>query len=427
MSEVWIHVTTVFQQVDNWLLIGAALLLGHLGGKLVARCHLPAVVGYLLVGVALGPSLLNILPPVTADALGLVTDFGLGIIGFMIGTEISKALFKRMGRQLAGIIFGQSLASFAIVGFCVWMLGSAMGLPTGLKGIAAALIFAAMAPATAPAGTVAVIQEYRAKGPFTSMLLALVGLDDGVAIAIYVFAAAAAKVLIGINGTGFSDLVANPAIEIFGAIAVGAVVGALLTALVSRTKSRAEVLTLTLAAIIITIGLANVFNLSMILANLAVGAAVVNLSTREAERTYGGVAQITHPIFILFFVIAGAHLDIRRFADIRLIVPVYIACRILGKIGGAYVGAIASRASPTVRHWLGMGTLSQAGVAIGLSLLVMKEFGTDGPFGDVPILVINTIAVTTIFFEILGPITTKLALSKAGEIGGADPAEQDLS
>ncbi|MDK1031568.1 MAG: cation:proton antiporter [Planctomycetia bacterium] len=426
MSEVWIHVTTVFQQVDNWLLIGAALLLGHFGGKLVARCRLPAVVGYLLVGVALGPSLLNIISFETSKELGLVADLGLGIIGFMIGTEISKALFKRMGKQLGVIIFGQSLACFVLVLLGVWLLGGD-SISGGAVGIAAALIFASMAPASAPAGTVAVVQEYRAKGPFTSLILAVVGLNDGTAIIIYVFAAAAAKVLLGINGTGFGDLIAKPVVEIVGAIAVGAVVGALLTAVVSRTKSRAEVFILTLGAIIITTGLANALHLSLILANLAVGVLVVNISTREAERTYAAAAQVTPPIFVLFFVLAGAHLDFATFGKISLIVPVYIVCRILGMIGGSYLGALVSKADDTVKHWLGLGILSQAGVAIGLSLLVMKEFGTDGPFGDVPLLVINTIAVTTIFFEILGPITTKLALSKAGEIGGAEPAGQNLS
>ena len=405
--------------VENWLVVGLVLLIGRLGGRASSRLRAPMVVGYLLVGVLLGRSLLNIISIESTERLELVTDLGLGLVAFMIGTELSRRVIRRLGRKLIVIMVSESVMAFIVVAGLVWGLASWL-LPAAGLAVAGALILGAMAPASAPAGTVAVIQEYKARGPLTTLLLGVVGLDDAFAIMIYAFAAAIAKVVLSAKHVTFSSVIAGPCLEILGGLAVGAAVGVVLHSLVRRSRDRPDVLVYTLGAILLATGLANAMGLSLILANLAVGAVVANISTRAAERAYRAVEQITAPIYALFFVVAGAHLDLRLFAALGLLGLVYILGRSAGLIGGAWLGASLSGAEPNVRRYLGLGILSQAGVAVGLALTVANEFRAPeyGPLGkQLAELTINTIAATTIVFEILGPITTKIALSKAGEIG----------
>lgn len=415
--------------VGNWLVIGLAMFLGRFMGKWTSRLRAPMVVGYLIAGIALGQSLLHVIDARSLELLEPVASFGLGIVAFMIGTELSKSLIRRMGTKLLIIMVAESLAAFFVVFGLVWSLSGWL-MPAAGMGLASALIFGAMAPASAPAGTVAVIQEYKARGPLTSLLLGVVGLDDGFAILIYAFAAAGAKVLLVRGEVTLASLLLGPCLEILGGLAVGCAVGLMLSVLLRRSDEHHDTLIYTLAAILLTTGLANALGLSLILANLAVGTVLANTSTRQTERAYDAVSQITGPIYVLFFVVAGAHLDLSLIGSLSLLAPIYIVGRTLGLIGGAYVGATVSKADRVTRKYLGLGILSQAGVAIGLALTVSHEF-SDPRYGalgaEVAALTINTIAATTIVFEVIGPITTKIALSGAGEIDGAQRPTGDLA
>jgi len=404
--------------VDNWLLLGVMVLLGHYGGKLARRCHAPSVVGYLVLGVVLGRSVLGGIDRECTESFQMIADFGLGIVAFMIGTELSRTLIRKLGAKLVVIVVAESLGAFVVVALVIWTFSNWL-MPVAGLAMAGALIFGAMAPASAPAGTVAVIQEYKAKGPMTSLLLAVVGLDDGFAIVIYAFAAAMAKMLLGKGGVTLGALVGGPFVEIVGGLLLGTVIGLLLTVAAKRTRDSGGLLTITIGAILFTTGIANACHLSLILSNLSVGAVLVNVSPRHTERAYNVLQQITHPVYVLFFVVAGAHLDLRLLAGLSVLGPIYIAARATGLIGGAFVGASISRAEPVIRRYLGFGILSQAGVAIGLALTVSHEFSAPqyGELGrQLAALTINTIAATTIVFEIIGPITTKIALTAAGEI-----------
>ncbi len=406
-----------FQHTGNWLLVGVCLLVGLGAGKLLSRLRLPSVVGYLLAGVALGPSALGVVGVRATHEMGIITDFGLGIVAFMIGSEITWGLARRMGRQLPVIILAESFLAFGVVAALVGVFGH-WALPAAIPALAAALLFGAMAPASAPAGTVAVIQECGAKGPVTSLLLAVVGLDDGLAIVIYAFAAAAAKVVVAGGAIEVSGILHGPVLEILGGVLLGLVVGLALMALLRVLTGPAEQLTAAMGAVLLTTGLSSVLHLSLILSNLAVGMAIANTSKIATRRAYSALQGITHPVYVLFFLIAGAHLDLGMLKGMTLLAPLYVLGRITGLIGGAYVGASVTGADRVVRRYLGLGILSQAGVAIGLAFMVTREFGSLGPAGkQLGVLLINTIAATTIFFEILGPVTTKIALARAGEIG----------
>ncbi len=388
--------------------IGIIIIVGFLGGRLSKRIKFPSVVGYLVIGLFCGPSFLNIFSLETLDNLGLFNDLALALVAFIIGSEMRMSTLRKMGKGIASIILSESFGAFLTVFAGVYLLTQKIHL---------ALIFGAMAPASAPAGTAIVLQEYKAKGPLTNMLYAVVGLDDGLAIIIYAFAAALAKISISASNESILSALGAPMLEIVGAIVLGSLMGLLTGFFLRKIRSRQEVLVLTLGSVLICAGIANYFHFSLILANLSLGMVFGNTYIFANRRSVEAINSISTPIYIIFFVIAGAHLQISLLPTMGLLGILYIICRIFGLMGGAFVGASLTRAEPVIRKYLGLGILSQAGVAIGLAIMATREFSTLGPQGkDLSILVINTIAATTIFFEIIGPVATKFAIRQAGEI-----------
>lgn len=389
--------------------LGIAILLGFIGGKLSNRVKFPAVIGYILAGLVLGPSFLNLFNEAFLKDLGLVSDLTLGLVAFIIGSEMRLGILRSVGKGILLIILAESFFAFFAVFGLIYFLTHKLYL---------ALLFGAMAPASAPAGTVVVLQEFRAKGPLTNALLTVVGLDDGLAILIYAFAAALAKIAISNAHISLQATVGQPLLEIAGALVLGGGLGLIMAFVAKKIASKQELLILTLAAVLLCVGLSNLLHFSLILSNLAFGMIIANTYLRTSRRTYDVIHNITPPLYVLFFVIAGAHLQIRLLPAMGLIGVLYIIGRSFGLISGAWFGATVSKAHENVRKYLGLGILSQAGVAIGLALLVGREFGDlNGVGKEVSIMVINTIAATTIIFEIVGPLTTKFAISRAGEAG----------
>ncbi|RKY33113.1 MAG: cation:proton antiporter [Candidatus Omnitrophota bacterium] len=397
--------------MDILVFVGTSIIAGFLGGKFSNKFRLPSVVGYLIAGLLLGPSFTNILNIGILGKMGVFNDLALGLVAFVIGCEMRISTLRKMGKGIITIIFSESFGAFLLVALGVYLLTHKIYL---------ALIFGAMAPASAPAGTAVVLQEYKAKGPLTNSLYAVVGLDDGLAIIIYAFASGLAKVFITGDNMSLINTIGKPVIEIGGAILLGGLMGLLLGYSIRKVYNKSEILVIALGCIILCTGLSKCFNFSLILANLSLGMIFANTFLLANRRTYQATQLITLPIYIVFFVIAGAHLQIGLLPAIGLLGLIYIVCRILGLMGGAYFGATISKSAPVIRKYLGLGILSQAGVAIGFAILATREFGSLGATGkDLAVAVINTIAATTIIFEIIGPIATKFAISKAGEIGKA--------
>jgi Kef-type K+ transport system membrane component KefB len=396
--------------MNTLLVLSITLLLGFAGSQLTRRFKFPSVVGYLFIGLLLGPSFLNVFDPDIIGQYDIISEVTLGLVAFTIGSEMHSKVLKRQGKSLAAIILLESFAAFMLVTIFIYWLTHKWYI---------ALLFGAMAPASAPAGTVAVLKEYKAKGPLTSTLLSVVGLDDGLAIIIYGFASAIAKnMIIGEKALGLKEFLMGPAWEIIASIMIGALIGFLFTLIAKKLKSDKDILIVTLGAIFLCCGLSNLLHLSLILTNLTLGLVLTNLYLHGARKSATAIEALTGPIFVIFFVLAGAHLKLSLLPSMGLIGILYIIGRIIGLMGGSYAGACISRADKNVRRYLGLGILSQAGVAIGLALIVVKEFSPLGPKGaHVSTLIINTIAATTIFFEILGPITTKIAITKSQEIG----------
>lgn len=395
--------------MDILFFVGLAIIAGFMGGKGSNRFKFPAVVGYLIVGLVLGPSFLNILHLELLESMGIFNDLALALVAFIIGSEMRLGVLQKMGKGIITIIFSESFGAFFLVFTGVYLLTHKVYL---------ALIFGAMAPASAPAGTAVVLQEYRAKGPLTNALYAVVGLDDGLAIMIYAFAAAMAKVSITGSNASFLSTVRGPIVEIIGAIALGAILGIGLGYFMRRIHNKKEILSLSVATALICAGLANYFHFSLILANLSLGMVYANLYLFANRRSVEAIDFITLPVYTIFFVIAGAYLQIRLLPAMGFLGLIYIFCRSFGLVGGAFFGAVLAKSEPVIRKYLGLGILSQAGVAIGLAVMATREFSSLGDIGkNMALLVINTVAATTIIFEVIGPIATKFAISRAGEIG----------
>ena len=387
------------------LLIGLTLLLGQIGANLLRKIKIPQVVGYILMGVVLGRSTLNWLDP---KALSAVTSLALGMIGFTIGSQLRLSQLVKMGRSILWISFFEAFGAFVLVTLAVWALTGRL-----FEG----LIFGALASATAPAATVDVLDEYRCRGVFTTTLLAVVGIDDGIALMIYGVAAPFSKLLFqpdsGITVLG-SILV--PLRELGGSIVVGLVIGVLFSRGLRWLNTPAERLSITLAVVLGAVGLAEMWHLSLIMTNMVIGLVVGNLASREVRNLDGAIAGFTPPVYIIFFALVGARLDVRLLPVMGLLGLIYIVARAAGKFGGAYLGARLGGAPKTVRRYLGLALFSQAGVAIGLAIAASSDFAEAGPRGvEFGNLILNTITATTFVVQMIGPSLTRLAVIKAGE------------
>jgi len=404
-------------------LLGIVAIVGFYMGHTARLVKLPSLIGYMVLGVIFGPSVLHLLSEPTMEHLSFITEIALGFVAFSIGAELSLSTLKRLGPGIISIIFAESFAAFFIVTGLVYLFKHDLPL---------ALIFGAMAPASAPAGTVAVIQEYKAKGSLTKALYAVVGFDDGLAIIIFGFAAAFAKNLLIGEATGHNGSILPamlpPLKEIGFSILVGGIVGFAFCQMVRKLQSSKDILIVIFGAVLLATGLSLRWHLSLIMTNMVVGFVLVN-TRREAlvHRVIAPLHEIMPLLFILFFCLAGAHLELSTLSTLGALGAVYIIGRTAGLIGGARIGAMIGHVDSKIKKYIGLGILSQAGVAIGLSLIVKHEFAQLDAKYNLPhattigAVVLTTITATCIFFEIIGPILTKIALTKAGEIPREEP------
>jgi Kef-type K+ transport system membrane component KefB len=407
-------IQTFFQtlHLPTLLTVGVMTFAGLYIGKSMKFVRLPSILGFMLVGVLFGPSVTGFLTAETQQVLSFVTSIALAFVAVSIGLELSFAELKRQGRGIVVIIIAESLLAFIVVTGAVYLL---------TRNLPLALIFGAVAPASAPAGTVAVIQEYNARGPLTRALYSVVGFDDGLGIIIFGFAASIAKTLLPgavADGTSLFVQLLEPLEEIGLSILVGLVMALPFSLLARAIKSDRDVLPLAFATVLVTVGITELFGLSLILTNMVVGMFVVNSQPAHVTtRIKNELGRQMPLLFILFFVLAGANLNVASLPALGLLGVVYAAGRGAGLMGGAFFGALISRAEPVIRKYLGMGILSQAGVAIGLALIVSEEFTPLGEAGAyIGSTVITTVTATSILFGLIGPTLTKFGLHRAGEI-----------
>jgi Kef-type K+ transport system membrane component KefB len=407
---------------DYYLMLGLSVILltGLAFGKLSKYFKIPNVTGYLLGGFLIGPGLLSlffpnftgVIGPQFIHALKIIADIELAFIAFSIGAEFKMEYLKRLGPAPIIIAFFESF--FAVVLISVGLL--LFGFPLYI-----ALAFGAVGGATAPAATVMVIRQYKARGPLTEMIYSVVAVDDASGLIFFGILVAVIKILTGQSQGSLGWLLVLPILEILASIVMGIIFGYLLKYFTQWFTGRGNRISIVIAFIFLSIGLARFvtgtfnFGLSSLMAGMAMGAVFTNTS-KHVDAVMPLVERITPPLVIMFFVLSGADIQLGDFTWITLaILIIYLVFRVFGKITGSFIGARISKAGPQVEKYLGFGLLPQGGIALGLSILMLDIIPADLglPFdgGLLRVVIIGAVFVS----EIFGPILLKDVLIKAKE------------
>jgi Kef-type K+ transport system membrane component KefB len=385
--------------------IGLILLLALMAGHLVKVLRVPEVTGYILIGVVLGPSALGWLSHENLVALSVLSEVALGLILFSVGAVFEMSLFRRIGRHVLVITTVESaVAATLVAGGTLWL-----GQPWPI-----ALLLGAIATATAPASTLMVVRECDSAGPLTDHLLGIIAVNNLLCIATFGLVAALIDLGGGIAGLSTGDMLYQSAFwfvwEMVGSAALGYLVGALVASWSTHVTERGEMLILLAGSILLCVGVARAVNLSPLVTSLAVGATMVNITDRS-RHLFATLSNTDPPFYALFFVIAGAELDLTRIPDMGALGLIYVVGRAAGKFIGAGLAAWRLDLAPNVRRFLGFALQAQAGLAIGLTLLV------NGRYPDLAPVVSTVVLAAVAVFEMIGPASVRFALVQSGEAG----------
>jgi len=399
-------------------IIGLLVAVTFLGSKLFQRLGIPQVVGFIVMGVLLGTSFLNIVPLELVEELTFVSEIALGLIGFDMGSHLLLGELRKLGRSILFILLFESFSTFLLVTTGIYAL---------TRSWHTALIFGALSSATAPAATVDVLAEYDAKGPLTTSLLAVVGADDAVSLLLFSLVAAWTETLLtGSSTPSLLQVLELPLIEIGGSILLGLTAGLLLNLIMHRMKSHHDAMAVSVGFVLLCVGLSEALGFSLILTTMIMGMTVVNRSPGHGQHIRFTIEQAGPVIYVLFFALVGARFQISLLPTMGMLGITYILLRSAGKFFGAWLGGTVSGAEPAVRDNLGLGLLSQAGVAIGLAMASYNRFCRCGEEGQVlGTMIISVITATTFVVQLVGPMGVKFAIGRAGEIGQASVQNDD--
>ncbi len=384
--------------------LGVILLFALLVGHLVKFARVPEVTGYLLAGMIVGPSVLGFVTHENLQALRVFSEVGLGLILFSIGAVFDLSRLKTVGAKVVGIAAIESTA-VALIVFVV-MLG--LG-----QGVRASVILGAIAVSTGAASTLMVIRENNSAGPFTDTVTAVIGLNNIFALVLFSLVAGSVEIaaMVADNGLTFARVAATifPLIwELAGSAALGFLVGLLLASWASQVKESGEVLILLIGCVLLTVGVASALDLSPLIASLAVGATMANLSSKS-RKLFEALSRTDPPLYVIFFVLAGADLNLRLLPSLGIIGGAYVAARTLGKIGGAWFGARRGAFGTSTERLLGFAILAQAGLAVGLVLIARQRFP------DIAQTITTVVLGSVVVFEIFGPLSARIAIGRSGE------------
>lgn len=430
------------------LSISIALIAGLLSNRLIKLANLPNVTGYLIIGILLGPYFFSlffnnfdgILSEHMVESFGIIVDLALGFIAFSIGSEFKIKSIKKLGKSIITITMLQAIAALVFVIIALTIMCLATG--TFNEKLPIILTLGAVATATAPAATLMVIKQYKAKGPVTDTLLPVVALDDAVGLILFSICFSLAQVFakqyagLGSNTINVVDIIVFPLLEIFLSILIGGIIGFILAMAMKLFKSRANRLICMIAAIFLSVALCSLFGewigieLSSLLVCMMVGATFCNLR-KDAFTIFDGIERWTPALFMLFFILSGAELNFKLITlPVMGICGVYLLARSLGKYFGARFGCALEKTDPNIKKYLGLTLLPQAGVAIGMARSATNAFkglatnalAEDVFFSNADYLyslggtITAVVLCATLVYELLGPVITKIALTKAGEI-----------
>jgi len=409
------------QTASIFMSLSIALLSGLLLSRLAKKVKLPAVTAYLISGVLIGPFVLGAIGipgiGITAaqiESFGLISDLALGFIAFAMGNEFRLAQLKKIGNQAT--VIGVVQALFTTVVVDVVLIGLHFLMPDKLS-LSAAIVLASVATATAPAATLMVVKQYKAKGPVTDVLLPVVALDDAVGLVVFAVSFGVAKSI----STGTVDVLSvilEPLLEVVLSLGLGFIMGLLFTLCEKYFHSRSKRMAVSVTFVMMTVAISCLkfdicgihVGFSSLLACMMLGTVFCNMC-EVSEELMERADRWTTPVLILFFVLSGAELELSVFADWAVVTVgvVYIAARSFGKYFSANISAKMVHSDPNIVKYLGITLLPQAGVALGMAIKAI-ELGPDGA------IVRNITLFAVLIYEIVGPFLTKIALTKAGDI-----------
>ena len=409
------------QTASIFLSLSVALLAGLLLSRLAKKVQLPAVTAYLVAGVLIGPFVLGRIgiPGIgitgeQIEGFGLISDLALGFIAFSMGSEFRISQLKRIGKQATFVGVFQALFTTVIVDAALIILHLIIPDKFSLQ---SAIVLGAVATATAPAATLMVVKQYKAKGPVTDILLPVVALDDAVGLVVFAVSFGIARSL-GTGTVNVTSFILEPVLEVILSLFLGFVMGLLFTLCEKYFHSRSKRMAVSVTFVMMTVAISSMsfdigsvhIGFSSLLACMMLGTVFCNIC-EVSEELMERADRWTTPVLILFFVISGAELELSVFADIMVVLigAVYIISRSLGKYFGAGISARLSKCNPNVVKYLGITLLPQAGVALGMAIKAI-ELGPEGA------IVRNITLFAVLVYEIIGPLLTKVALTKAGDI-----------
>lgn len=390
--------------------LGIIFLLGSLIQWLSPKISLPKVVGYLILGLIIGPELLDIIPESFVQESHFVIDMSLSLIAVMIGAKLKFSYLKDIGRQVISITLFEATFAFITVSLGFYLLSNILSLPSE-HSMVISILFGGLAAATAPAATIATIHELKAKGKFTMTLLGVVAFDDATALIIFAIAITVSNTIISAGDFHFTTLF-DAFMVIFSSTLLG-IVGAVLSSLIDKLFSHHKGMETisTLGLVFIVYSLSVLWALEPLFSALVMGVVMTNFSDDfdlVEEEIDNHLEEI---IFMLFFILSAMHLKLNMMTTVPTIIIAYVLLRFTGKMSGAYLGAKLSNADKNVKKYLGMALFPQAGLAIGLALSLQNE----AAFISVAPFILNIIIATTIIHELIGPILTKYALERSKE------------
>ena len=399
------------------LILGILLTTGVILGELGEKLGFPRVTGYILAGILLNPEILHVVPVSFVQASEPITNVALALLTFSVGGTLAIGPLKELGKGIAFIALGEAeLAALMVT------VGASIALPLiahipGATFMATylplGLLLGSLASPTDPSATLAVMHQYKAKGPVSFTIMGVAALDDALGIMNFSVATALAAVFAA-NTTLHVGSLLYPLLLIIESIALG-VAGGFLFHFATRALRNAPdglYIVIILAALSLCYGIATVLDLDQLLATMTVGITVVNFG-RQRDRIFRMIEDYAEPlVFVLFFTISGMYLDFSVLLRFLPFVLLFVALRAIGKLGGAFAGATLAHGPKEVRRYTGWGLLPQGGIVIGLALIMRQN----PAFADISNIIVSVTIGATVIHELIGPITSKLALQKAGEL-----------
>lgn len=402
--------SSLFSVASIILGIALILMIGFLMTRITKLLKLPNVTAYIVAGILIGPSILNLVPTKVIKGTEFLSDIALAFIAFSAGEYFKVKDLKQSGLKVLWITLFESIGAFILV-FVITKF--ALGVATSF-----ALVLAALSSATAPASTIMTIKQTKAKGEYVNTLLQVVALDDVVTLLLYSASISICIALEGGNGLSF-ETVGLPILKNIACLAIGGALGFILKLLLPKKRTTDNRLIIVIAILFLFCGICTLFGQSPLLGCMAIGAVYANTAGEDSEKLFKQVNYFSPPIMLIFFVRSGMNFDLGAFSNtstvpgipipLVVVAVVYFVTRIVGKYGGAFLGGLVTKKDKKIRNYLGLGLIPQAGVAIGLAAMGARTFIDAGEVGLGNSLQ-TIILASSVLYELIGPACSKLGL-----------------